>query len=125
MIYLSGSSMLAVCFPGAKHGRRAAWIGASGDQTFLRIDELLINAHTLSKSTIIANSSCLGLIVTAEDSSNNMNSLMISRSDGSCRNFTEKNQASLAGQALCLDPVYDVLWRSEFDISKRRIVFFT
>ncbi|CAB1328278.1 unnamed protein product, partial [Coregonus sp. 'balchen'] len=29
---------------GAKYGRKATWIGASGDQTFLRIDEALINS---------------------------------------------------------------------------------
>lgn len=45
---------------GAKHGRRATWIGASGDQTFLRIDESLINVHTLSRSNIVANPSCIG-----------------------------------------------------------------
>jgi E3 ubiquitin-protein ligase MYCBP2 len=32
---------------GAKFGRRATWVDASGDQTFLKIDESLINAHTL------------------------------------------------------------------------------
>ena len=45
---------------GSRHGRRATWIGASGDQTFLRIDESLINAHTLAKSNIFANNSCIG-----------------------------------------------------------------
>ena len=52
---------LTPCFiAGARHGRRATWIGASGDQTYLRIDESLINAHTLSKSNIFANNSCIG-----------------------------------------------------------------
>ena len=45
---------------GSKHGRRAVWIGASGEQTFLRIDESLINAHTLSRSSIVANQDCIG-----------------------------------------------------------------
>ena len=45
---------------GAKHGRRATWIGASGDQTFVRIDESLINAHTLAKSQVFANRNCIG-----------------------------------------------------------------
>ena len=46
---------------GMKHGRRATWVGASGDQTFVRIDESLINVHTLSSSSIIANQSCIGI----------------------------------------------------------------
>ncbi len=46
---------------GAKHGRRATWVGASGDQSFLRIDESLISAHTLSRSTIVANPNCIGM----------------------------------------------------------------
>jgi len=45
---------------GTKHGRRATWVGASGDQTFVRIDESLINAHTLANSSIVANQSCIG-----------------------------------------------------------------
>ena len=45
---------------GAKHGRRATWVGASGDQTYLRIDETLINAHTLGQSNIIANHAAIG-----------------------------------------------------------------
>lgn len=45
---------------GAMFGRRATWIGASGDQTFLRVDESLINAHTLAKSNVFANQSCIG-----------------------------------------------------------------
>ncbi|KAF2975157.1 hypothetical protein EK904_003165 [Melospiza melodia maxima] len=34
---------------GSKYGRKATWIGASGDQTFLRIDEALINSHVSPK----------------------------------------------------------------------------
>ena len=45
---------------GAKHGRRATWIGGSGDQTYIRIDESLINAHSLNRSTIVANHSAIG-----------------------------------------------------------------
>lgn len=40
---------------GPRHGRRATWVGASGDQTFLKIDESLINSVSLSKSTVTAN----------------------------------------------------------------------
>ena len=103
--------LLLLSLTGAKHGRRAAWVGASGDQTYLRIDELLINAHTLSKSTIVANPSSIGLLTTDERGCSSVNCLMISRGDGSCRSFSDDNQAPLEGQAVCLDPVYDVLWR--------------
>lgn len=40
---------------GPKHGRRATWVGASGDQTFLKIDESLINSVSISKSIVTAN----------------------------------------------------------------------
>ena len=49
-----------------KHGRRATWIGASGDQTFLKIDESLINAHTLAMSSVFANQSCIGKVFLIE-----------------------------------------------------------
>ena len=45
---------------GARFGRRATWVGASGDQTFMRIDESLINAHILSSSKVFANQSTIG-----------------------------------------------------------------
>ena len=48
------------CGVDPKHGRRATWVGASGDQTFVRIDESLINVHTLSTFSIVANHSCIG-----------------------------------------------------------------
>ncbi|KPP60387.1 hypothetical protein Z043_121621, partial [Scleropages formosus] len=45
---------------GAKCGRKATWVGASGDQTFLRIDEALINSHILATSEIFANKHIIG-----------------------------------------------------------------
>lgn len=45
---------------GARYGRRATWIGANGDQTFLRIDESLINAHILAASKVFANQKSIG-----------------------------------------------------------------
>lgn len=47
---------------GARYGRRATWIGASGDQTFMRIDESLINAHILAASKVFANHTSIGKI---------------------------------------------------------------
>lgn len=96
---------------GPKHGRRATWVGASGDQTFLRIDESLINAHTLSRSNIFANQSCIGLIPTGEDGVATIKCLMINTKDGSCKSFNSADQAVLYNHSVCLDPVYDVLWR--------------
>lgn len=48
---------------GARFGRRATWIGASGDQTFMRIDESLINALTLQRSNIFASQNCIGMFI--------------------------------------------------------------
>ena len=45
---------------GAKYGRKATWIGASGDQTFLRIDEALINSHVLATSEVFASKHIIG-----------------------------------------------------------------
>jgi E3 ubiquitin-protein ligase MYCBP2 len=45
---------------GARYGRRATWIGANGDQTFMRIDESLINAHILAASKVFANQTSIG-----------------------------------------------------------------
>lgn len=47
---------------GAKYGRKATWIGASGDQTFLRIDEALINSHILATSEIFASKHIIGAL---------------------------------------------------------------
>jgi len=47
---------------GARYGRRATWIGANGDQTFMRIDESLINAHILAASKVFANQTSIGKI---------------------------------------------------------------
>jgi hypothetical protein len=44
---------------GPRHGRRATWVGASGDQTYLKIDESLINYLSLTRSTVMANKSSI------------------------------------------------------------------
>ncbi|XP_035827428.1 E3 ubiquitin-protein ligase MYCBP2 isoform X3 [Aplysia californica] len=95
---------------GAKYGRRATWIGASGDQTIMRIDESLINAHTLTRSNIFASKTCIGLIPRGDENPGAMKCLMISKSDGNCKSFSDDEQEDLSHQAVCLDPVYDVLW---------------
>lgn len=51
---------------GTKYGRRATWIGASGDQTFVKIDESLINSHNLSKSSVVCSKTCIGKLMIFE-----------------------------------------------------------
>uniref|UniRef100_A0A673N0T5 RCR-type E3 ubiquitin transferase n=1 Tax=Sinocyclocheilus rhinocerous TaxID=307959 RepID=A0A673N0T5_9TELE len=96
---------------GAKYGRKATWIGASGDQTFLRIDEALINSHILATSEIFASKHIIGLVPTSVSEPPPFKCLLINKLDGSCRTFNDSEQEDLQGFGLCLDPVYDVIWR--------------
>ncbi|XP_031649241.1 E3 ubiquitin-protein ligase MYCBP2 isoform X10 [Oncorhynchus kisutch] len=96
---------------GAKYGRKATWIGASGDQTFLRIDEALINSHVLATSEIFASKHIIGLVPTSVSEPPPFKCLLINKLDGSCRTFNDSEQEDLQGFGLCLDPVYDVIWR--------------
>lgn len=97
---------------GAKYGRKATWIGASGDQTFLRIDEALINSHVLATSEIFASKHIIGLVPSSVSEPPPFKCLLINKMDGSCRTFNDSEQEDLQGFGLCLDPVYDVIWRS-------------
>lgn len=45
---------------GPRLGRRATWVGASADVTYIKLDQSLINTHNLSASAVVANSNCLG-----------------------------------------------------------------
>ena len=45
---------------GPKQGKRASWIGASGDQTFIKLDESLINEKQFQHSTVIASNNYFG-----------------------------------------------------------------
>ncbi|XP_062420974.1 E3 ubiquitin-protein ligase MYCBP2 isoform X2 [Pungitius pungitius] len=96
---------------GAKYGRKATWIGASGDQTFLRIDEALINSHVLATSEIFASKHIIGLVPSSASEPPPFKCLLINKMDGSCRTFNDSEQEDLQGFGLCLDPVYDVVWR--------------
>lgn len=100
---------------GAKYGRKATWIGASGDQTFLRIDEALINSHVLATSEIFASKHIIGLVPSFVSEPPPFKCLLINKMDGSCRTFNDSEQEDLQGFGLCLDPVYDVIWRSVKD----------
>lgn len=44
---------------GPNFGKRASWIGASGDQTFIKVDESLITGAMLSKVSVVADESTI------------------------------------------------------------------
>ena len=58
--FSTGKLIQMFLFLGARYGRRATWIGASGDQTYMRIDESLINVHILAASKVFANKTSIG-----------------------------------------------------------------
>lgn len=104
---------------GTKYGRRATWIGASGDQTFVKIDESLINSHNLSKSNVVANRDCIGIIPNQTEQMSSFRCLVINKADGSCRSFSTSEQLELKDCAICLDSIYNVLW--SFDPFSQKI----
>ncbi|TDG40226.1 hypothetical protein AWZ03_013349 [Drosophila navojoa] len=75
------------CAPGAvfglgpSYGKKVTWIGANGDQTFIKIDESLITAQMLPKMHVVANKKTILLIPSIPLS---FHTLSINRSDGSC-----------------------------------------
>ncbi|XP_043286736.1 E3 ubiquitin-protein ligase MYCBP2 isoform X2 [Venturia canescens] len=93
---------------GPKWGRRATWIGASGDQTYVKIDE--INSISLTKSTVMANKNCIVLIPHQNEHVNSFKCLVINKRDGSCNSFSGNDQVDFAHSAACLDSLYNVIW---------------
>ena len=92
---------------GSDHGRIATWIGASADQTIIRVDETLINAKNLLRSTIMANKNHILILPTQNRSelasevstvAPHFKSLAISRHDGFCRSFSGSDQATFNGK---------------------------
>lgn len=102
---------------GPKFGREATWIGASGDQTFVKVDESLINAQSLEKAHLMANSRHLLLVPGADDHPSTFNCLTISRSDGFCRSFSDQDQLSFRGKACNIDSFYNTIWAFDSDKS--------
>ncbi|KAM8976197.1 E3 ubiquitin-protein ligase MYCBP2 isoform 3-T3 [Pelodytes ibericus] len=96
---------------GSKYGRKATWVGASGDQTFLRIDEALINSHVLATSEIFASRHIIGMVPASITEPPPFKCLLINKVDGSCATFNDSEQEDLQGFGVCLDPVHDVIWR--------------
>ena len=68
------------------------WVGASADQTSLKLDESLINAQNLVGATICANKHQVVILPTHNLQPTSFHSLCISRSDGFCRSFTALDQ---------------------------------
>lgn len=131
------------CFPtvvpniGPQWGRRATWVGASGDQTYVKIDE--INSISLTRSTVMANKNCISmffffflnhsftiiyyqahliikiklvsvLIPHQTDHANSFKCLVISKRDGTCNSYSGTDQVDFNNCATCLDPLYNVIW---------------
>ncbi|XP_050038840.1 E3 ubiquitin-protein ligase MYCBP2 [Dermacentor andersoni] len=95
---------------GVKRGRRATWVGASGDHTFVKLDEFLTSASSLAHCSVVANRSCLGIISKDTEQASKFKCLMINRADGSCKGFNSADQIDLRNHAVCLDSIYSVLW---------------
>uniref|UniRef100_A0A1B6EGK8 PHR domain-containing protein n=1 Tax=Clastoptera arizonana TaxID=38151 RepID=A0A1B6EGK8_9HEMI len=106
---------------GSRHGRRATWIGASGDQTFLKIDESLINSSNLKYSTLMGNKSCILLLPTQCDQAKAFKCLVINKRDGNCNSFCGNEQVDFVRSATCLDPLYNMLWSCHEDIDGAEI----
>ncbi|XP_017880442.1 E3 ubiquitin-protein ligase MYCBP2-like [Ceratina calcarata] len=102
------------CFPnaipniGPQWRRRATWVGASGDQTYVKIDEM--NSISLTRSTVMANKNCIILIPHQTDHANSFKCLVISKRDGTCNSYSEPDQVDFSNCAACLDPLYNVIW---------------
>ena len=95
---------------GSLHGRTVTWVGASAEQTILKLDESLINAQNLVGATLCSNKHQVLLLPTHNQQPTSFSSLCISRSDGFCRSFSGAEQVEWAGRAAALDPLYNVLW---------------
>ncbi|XP_046683725.1 E3 ubiquitin-protein ligase MYCBP2 isoform X4 [Homalodisca vitripennis] len=95
---------------GPRHGRRATWVAAAGDQTFMRIDESLINSFTLQQSSLMANKNCIVLLPTQCELSKTFKCLVINKRDGNCNSFQGSDQVDFTQTATCLDPLYNILW---------------
>lgn len=95
---------------GVKRGRRATWIGASGDHTFVKLEEILTSASSLSHCSLIANRSCLGIISRDTEQASKFKCLMINRVDGTSKGFNSANQVDLKNHAVCLDSIYNIVW---------------
>ncbi|CAH0716565.1 unnamed protein product, partial [Brenthis ino] len=93
---------------GPRHGCRAVWVCASGDQTFVQISQALINTDNLFSATITANSN--SIIILPNRPEHTFKCITINKNDGSCNAWTGPEQVDFVNTLACLDPLYDVLW---------------
>lgn len=93
---------------GSRWGRKATWIGASGDQTYVKVDE--INSISLTRSTVMANKNCILLLPQQTEHRNSFKCLVINKRDGTCNSFNNADQVDFNQCAVCLDPLYNVIW---------------
>ncbi|XP_061382096.1 E3 ubiquitin-protein ligase MYCBP2 isoform X5 [Danaus plexippus] len=93
---------------GPRHGCRAVWLCASGDQTFVQVSQALINTDTLFSSTITANNN--SIVILPNRPEHTFKCITINKTDGSCNAWTGPEQVDFVNTLACLDPLYDVLW---------------
>ena len=67
---------------GPNYRKKACWISASGDQTFIKIDESLVNASSLAKISVAANKNTIIFISNNEGVPG---CITINKQDGKCR----------------------------------------
>lgn len=67
---------------GPNHRKKACWISASGDQTFIKIDESLVNASSLTKISVAANKNTIIFISNNEGVPG---CITINKQDGKCK----------------------------------------
>ncbi|XP_064481849.1 E3 ubiquitin-protein ligase MYCBP2-like [Ornithodoros turicata] len=93
-----------------KQGRRATWVGASGDHTFVKLDEFLTSASSLAQCSVVANKNCIGVIPKDTEQVSKFKCLMINKADGTCRGFNSAEQMDFKNHATSFDSVYNILW---------------
>lgn len=67
---------------GSSYRKKACWISASGDQTFIKIDESLVNASSLAKISVAANKNTIIFISNNEGVPG---CITINKQDGKCK----------------------------------------
>ena len=111
---------------GLQFGRRATLVQARGESTFIKMDESLINPLELSSIKAMANGHLVvispppsGVNGNASDEGERQfTSLVINRSNGSCRTFNEPDQVNLSNfDCCCLDSCYGIMWSFESETS--------
>uniref|UniRef100_A0A1S4H5Z6 RCR-type E3 ubiquitin transferase n=1 Tax=Anopheles gambiae TaxID=7165 RepID=A0A1S4H5Z6_ANOGA len=120
-------------------GRRASFIAASGDQTYIKVEESLINGAALAKYSVTADRSTILLI--PNNQSHLGGSITIDRRTGHCRahrmnQFDARVELNAGAQAglkeayrrnrwhfsFTLDPLFNVLWG--YDAIRKRMLIF-